>query len=318
MVHLITGVAGFIGSNLAERLLERSDTVIGIDNYHLGRKENISEHLNNPKFTFIEHDLSDIDQIDTLKVQLTNEKIDTIWHLAANSDIQAGIENNIVDLDLTFKTTFTANEICKSSLADTFIFASTSAIYGNLDGKLREDSSPLNPISNYGAMKLASEALLGTSIEQGLNRAFIFRFPNVVGIPATHGVIYDFVNKLHHNPDILHVLGDGSQKKCYMHSSELIDALLHCVEVINQNGLHCFNVGPLDSGITVKSIAKKVVAKVSPSAEINFGDGNKGWIGDVPSFEFDISKLQKHGWNPNLSSEEAVEKAITEISDYLS
>lgn len=316
MTHLITGVAGFIGSNLASKLLSKSIKVIGIDNFHLGSKQNLDKFINDPNFVFLNYDLSNIDKIQELENKLINQKISHIWHLAANSDIQAGTKNSFVDLKFTFMTSYVAIELCKKLNIDNFIFASTSAVYGDYPGKLSE-VTPLLPISNYGAMKLASEAIIGAAIEQGLKKAFIFRFPNVVGSPATHGVIYDFINKLKNTPDKLDVLGNGTQKKCYLHVSELLNAMLFCIETIKNEGSHCFNLGPLDSGITVKKIAEKVSDKISPQAEIFYGKENKGWVGDVPNFEFDISKIAELGWTPSLNSDEAIDLAITEIKKQL-
>lgn len=317
MAHLITGVAGFIGSNLAKALLSQSETVIGIDNFHLGNKNNIDEILDDPNFIFRDYDLSIIDQLDILEEDLKQFEIESLWHLAANSDIQAGVEDPSVDLKLTFLTSYVSLELCRNLSAKNFIFASTSAVYGDMPGQLIKESSSTIPISNYGAMKLASEAMIGSHLEGGLERAFIFRFPNVVGFPATHGVIFDFVKKLKNFPDRLDVLGDGSQKKCYLHSDDLISAMLHCFNSSKDKGLHCFNLGPDDHGITVKSIAEKVVMAVSPSAKIIYGSGNKGWIGDVPSFKFDISKLKSEGWAPSMHSSEAIDLAIMQIVEQL-
>ena len=317
MTHLITGVAGFIGSNLASRLLSQSIKVIGIDNFHLGSDENIKNLHNDPNFEFLNYDISSIEGLSELKAILQDKEISYVWHLAANSDIQAGVNDSSVDLKLTFLTSYVSLELCKDLSIPNFIMASSSAIYGDLPEKLSELTSPLVPISNYGAMKLASEAMIGASLEQGVKKSFVFRFPNVVGTPATHGVIYDFVKKLKQDPELLEVLGNGTQKKCYMHVSELISAMLHCTKTIKSDGHHCFNVGPTDTGITVKEIAERVVRRVSPNAKIVFGSGNKGWVGDIPSFEFDVSKMSQSGWSPSLNSHQAVDLAISQITENL-
>jgi UDP-glucose 4-epimerase len=317
MIHLITGVAGFVGSNLAAQLLSKSMRVIGVDNFHLGSEENFEKFRDDPNFEFLNHDMSDLSKISELQNKLSGKKISYIWHLAANSDIQAGVKDSLVDLKLTFLTSYVAIELSKKLSIPNFIMASTSAVYGELAGQLSELSSPLMPISNYGAMKLSSESLIGPCLEQGMQRAFVFRFPNVVGVPATHGVIFDFINKLKKTPGRLQVLGDGTQKKCYMHVSELINAMLHCLESVEEKGLHCFNVGPRDNGVTVKQIAEKVVSKISPDAEVVYGAGNKGWIGDVPSFEFNVSKIEALDWTPRLTSENAIDLAVAQISEQL-
>jgi UDP-glucose 4-epimerase len=196
---------------------------------------------------------------------------------------------------------------------DVLAFASTSAVYGDLGERLLdEDIGPLFPISNYGAMKLASEALISASVESFLKRAYIYRFPNVIGTPATHGVILDFIAKLQKTPEHLEVLGNGSQKKGYLHVNDLIDAMLTIQERAN-DPINYFNIGAGDEGIYVRDIAQMVVQAVSPSAAIAYGQGDKGWVGDVPRFQYSIEKLKKLGWTPKLSSEQAVRLAIEQI-----
>ena len=198
-------------------------------------------------------------------------------------------------------------------------FASSSAVYGDLgDQSLHEDIGPLLPISNYGAMKLASEALASAAAESFLSRVNLFRFPNVVGVPATHGVILDFINKLKVTPDCLNVLGNGSQQKSYLHVSDLISAML---TIRNAQFIHnkrqYFNIGPLDEGVTVRWIAEQVVARINPRASIVFGSENRGWVGDVPKFNYMTKKIQDLGWVPTLDSEMAIKRAINEIANQL-
>ena len=233
--------------------------------------------------------------------------------MAANSDIPAGIINAEVDLKDTFMTTFNTLQLMKELGIPIIIFASSSAIYGNLgDEKLVEDIGPLFPISNYGAMKLASEVAISASVESHLNQAFIFRFPNVIGVPATHGVIIDFINKLKETPSNLNVLGDGTQQKTYLHIEELIDAMLF-IRKYSSEKISFFNIGTDDEGASVKFIAEEVRNVISPNANITYGDGNKGWVGDVPKFTYSIDKLRSLGWSPKLSSSESVKKAISQI-----
>jgi UDP-glucose 4-epimerase len=194
-------------------------------------------------------------------------------------------------------------------------FASSSAIYGDLDDQpLHEDIGPLLPISNYGAMKLASEALISAAVESHLERAYLFRFPNVVGVPATHGVILDFVRKLMTNRNILKVLGNGTQRKAYLHVSDLVAAMLI---VRSRSGIPKtlpINIGPVDDGVSVRWIAEEVVKRVAPAANIQFGTGNRGWLGDVPKFHYNTAKIQALGWRPELGSAAAVQRAIDEIA----
>jgi UDP-glucose 4-epimerase len=193
-------------------------------------------------------------------------------------------------------------------------FASTSAIYGVNESILTEDTGPLFPISNYGAMKLASEATISAAVESFLHRAWIFRFPNVIGPRATHGIIFDLLKKLEQNASELPVLGDGTQQKPYLHVSELLDAMLLIRERAT-DPLNCFNIGPEDEGVTVLRIAQMVIERAAPTAVLKFTGGKKGWVGDVPTFRYSIEKVRRLGWSPKMNSTDAVNRAVREIHE---
>jgi UDP-glucose 4-epimerase len=308
----VTGAAGFIGSHLVDRLLASGWRVIGVDNMVLGRRENLGRALESKDFVFRELDINSYEEFASfLKEQAATNSIDTVWHMAANSDIPAGVANPEVDLSRTFMTTFNVLKMMNELAVPQLCFASTSAIYGDLDKVLREDTGPLFPISNYGAMKLASEGLISAALERFLKRVWIFRFPNVVGGRATHGAIYDFIRKLHQNPKELEVLGDGSQEKPYLHVTELLDAMLLLFEKAKDR-LNYYNIAPDGSATTVKYIAEAVVRTISPGAKIRYTGGAKGWIGDVPKFRYSIEKVKAFGWMPKMTSNQAVELAVKE------
>jgi len=315
MNTFITGVAGFVGCNLAETLLKRGHRVAGFDNLCRGQLLNLDPVIDNPNFTFKKVDLADLDSYREALIRLhERHPISVIWHMAANSDIPAGVTDVRVDLRDTFMTTLNTLEVMKHLNIRTLTFASTSAVYGDLQGiKLIEDIGPLFPISNYGAMKLASEAIISAAVESFLERAYIFRFPNVIGTPATHGALLDFVHKLNNTPNNLMVLGDGTQQKPYLHVDELIDAMIYICEHATER-LNYFNIGADDDGVTVKFMAEQMVATVSPGATITYGEGNKGWVGDVPRFSYSIEKLRRLGWKPTLGSAEAVRLAVRQIA----
>ena len=306
---VVTGAAGFIGSHLVDRLLQRGDRVIGIDNMVLGRRENLAAALDSKDFALHQLDINDYPRfLDRLR----NEgPIQTVWHMAANSDIAAGVNNPEIDLTRTFMTTFNVLNAMHSLKIPRLCFASTSAIYGDMDKVLTEDTGPLFPISSYGATKLGSEAIISAALERFLERAWIFRFPNVVGGRATHGAIFDFIRKLRKNPAELEVLGDGSQEKPYLHVSELLDAMLFLFERVKDK-LNYFNIAPDGSATTVRQIAEAVVRIVSPGAKIRYTGGSKGWVGDVPRFRYSIEKLKAAGWAPKMTSNQAVELAVRE------
>ena len=308
----VTGAAGFIGSHLVDQLLARGQRVLGADNFVLGRRENLAPALAHPRFTFRELDVNDVAAtVAFLREQSAAGPIDTVWHMAANSDIPAGVKDPDVDLRLTFLTTFNVLKAMHALGIPRLAFASSSAIYGPHDGDLREDTGPLFPISNYGAMKLASEGAITAALERYLQQVWLFRFPNVIGGRATHGVIFDFLHKLRANPAELEVLGDGTQEKPYLHVTELVEAMLY----IHEHGvakLNCFNIAPAPGAATVRYIAEAVVRLAAPGARIRYTGGSRGWVGDVPKFSYSTAKLQALGWSPTLSSLQAVERTIGE------
>jgi UDP-glucose 4-epimerase len=309
---LLTGAAGFIGSQLADRLLALNYTVIGVDNFSRGTQANIAQARRNPRFSLHTLDLADEQAVLTqLLPALRSTPIDEVWHMAANSDIPAGVRDPHVDLRDTFLTTFNTLLLLKELAVPRIVFASTSAVYGEYPGLLRETTGPLLPISNYGAMKLAAEALISAAAEAYLKQAWIYRFPNVLGPRLTHGIIYDLLHKLKTNPRELEVLGDGTQQKPYLHSTELIDAMLF-IRTNAQERVNLFNIGPNDEGATVASIAQAVLDGAKSTARIRYAGGDRGWVGDVPRFRYSIEKLAQLGWSTPSGSLAAVRKAIAE------
>lgn len=308
-VHLISGGAGFVGVNLAAALLGRGHEVLVIDDLSRGVMENMAGLLGRDGFSFVRADCSDPDLLDAA---LGDWQVDQVWHMAANSDIPAGVADYRVDLQQTFMTTAAILDVMRRRGIPVIHFASSSAIYGDHgDDLIHENIGPLQPISNYGAMKLASEAQLRAAKEAFVERVSVFRFPNVIGIPATHGVILDFVRKLMSTPDRLEVLGNGTQQKSYLHVDDLVAAMLHIAD--RGEPYAVYNVGPTDDGVTVRSIAETVRDAFRPDADIVFGEGNRGWVGDVPKFCYSVDKLVATGWRPALGSRDAVIKAVGQI-----
>jgi UDP-glucose 4-epimerase len=315
MHHFVTGVAGFVGSHLADCLLEGGDHVSGVDDFSLGRSEHLDHARLSPRFCFWERDISRPEQaIECLRAAVEWGGIpDIVWHLAANSDIAAGVADASIDFKRTLQTTFAVVEAAKSGGVKKIAFASTSAVYGERDDLLTENSGPLLPISNYGATKLASEALLSAAAETFVERLWIFRFPNVVGLRPTHGAIFDFIARLASRPASLTVLGDGSQTKPYLHVSELIAAMKFIVAHATDRR-NVFNIGPNGAGTSVAFIAERVVARTSPGTLITYKGGDRGWVGDIPRFRYSTERLAHLGWQPGLSSDEAVLRAVDEIA----
>lgn len=287
-------------------MLQHNADIIVIDKLSLGS----TDYIDTTKVEFHQIDINNIEQV--LKV-LQRKKIDEVWHLAANSNIPAGVDDVSVDLDDTFMSTLSTLKIMKVIEAKKLYFASSSAVYGFNKNRLHEDIGPLMPISNYGAMKLSSEALISASLESFLDKVCIYRFPNVVGVPATHGVILDFIKKLKKDMSTLEVLGNGTQQKTYLHVSELVKAMLFINNNTN-NGMNYYNIGAMDDGVFVKQIAEETIKVISPDAKIKYQKTDRGWVGDVPCFYYSVDKLKDLGWSPKMSSLEAVQRAVKEIA----
>jgi UDP-glucose 4-epimerase len=305
---LVTGGAGFIGSHLCDALLEQGHRVVVIDNLILGRIENIQHLFKNSLFKFCKANILNMPYLNDL---FKTENFDEVYHFAANSDIQKGTADPTVDRDLTFQTTFNLLDCLRKQRVKRFIFTSSSAIYGETCLALAEHTGPLIPTSLYGAAKLASEAFITAFAENYDIQNWILRFPNVVGERSTHGVIYDFIKKLQCNPTQLKVLGDGMQKKPYIYVRDLIQGILFVRQNASEK-INIFNIG-VDSQTLVKDIARMVVQKMKLNSEIIYEGGRRGWIGDVPEYKFDLSKIHNLGWRSLRTSDESVDLAITSI-----
>lgn len=305
MKILVTGGAGFIGSHLDDALIARGHDITVVDNLVLGRKENIEHLLDNPQFKFKEVDILDSKAMHKV---FEEGNFDMVYHLAANSDIQKGGKDPMVDYNLTFNTTFNILQLLKEFEIKKFFFASTSAIFGETYDVLNEDYGPLKPVSNYGAGKLASEAFISAFSSTYGIQTWITRFPNVVGERFTHGVIYDFIKKLHNNPDELEVLGNGEQCKPYVYVKDLVEAILYVIDHASDK-YNVYMIGS-DSRTKVKEIAAMVIEEMGLNATIRYTGGDRGWVGDVPEFRYDLTKINKLGWTAPHNSNESVRLAI--------
>lgn len=311
MKIFVTGGAGFIGSHLCRYLLDKGHTVTAYDNLLLGKKEFLRSCEASPDFRFYQKDLLSFeDLLGAIKGH------DLVYHLAANSDIQLGGEKTDTDLKLGTLATYNVCEAMRLSGIQKIIFASTSAIYGEATQKpTPENYGPLLPISFYGASKLACEALL-TSFAHNYNfQVWIYRFANIVGGHTTHGAIHDFIKRIKSNPKELQVLGNGTQKKSYLHVSDCISGMDFGFEN-SKDPVNLFNLA--SHGVTeVKFIAEEVVHQLNPkigaNTQIKYGSEDRGWKGDVPFTWLDGSLFEKAGWTAKYNSNDAVRIAISEI-----
>ena len=312
MKVLVAGGAGFIGSNLIDALLQEGHRVVCIDNYFIGKTSNLVHLKNNLDFTLYEQDICNLDALSDI---FEKENFDFVFHLAANSDIQASAANPLVEYKNTYTTTFNLLECMRRHEVKKLFFASTSAVYGEKNGiNLSEETTPLSPISYYGAAKLGSEALISAFSYMNHLSSLVFRFPNVIGPRLTHGVIFDFINKLKNNPGELVILGNGEQTKPYMHVSDLINGILSFKGKISE-GVSLYNIG-VESQTNVKRIADIVCDGMGLSrVHYSFTGGIGGWRGDVPLFAYNLDKIRNAGWHASMSSDEAVMRTVREVLD---
>lgn len=304
---LVAGGAGFIGSHLIDSLLKEGHTVVCADKLIMG-DQNIAHLKNNPAFKFYDYELADQELVNQI---FAENKIDAVYHLAANSDIQKGGKEPSIDFNDTFLTTRALLEGMRKAGVKKMFFASTSAVYGEmLDVELTETTGGLMPVSYYGGAKLASEAVISSYVSMCDMGAVIFRFPNVIGPRLTHGVIFDFIKKLQKNPHELEILGDGTQCKPYIYVYDLVDAIVRLTKEFNPGEI-VYNLSVNSEGTTVTRIAEIVAEELGLSnVKFAYTGGDRGWKGDVPRFKYDISKVLATGWEPKHTSDEAVSQTV--------
>ena len=306
MKALVAGGAGFIGSHLIDALLVEGQEVVCVDNFFIGTKENIRHLEENRQFKFYEQDLCDLDKI--LEI-FQAEKPDHVFHLAANSDIQASANDPLIEYKNTYSTTFVLLECMRRTGVKKFFFASTSAVYGEQMGaEVSEEAVALRPISYYGGAKLGSEGIISSFTYMNDMQTLVFRFPNVIGPRLTHGVIYDFVKRLKADPSHLRILGDGRQSKPYIYVLDLVDAIMQFKDA--PVGVTLYNVG-VESQTSVTRIGEIVCEKMGLSGiPFEYTGGRGGWKGDVPVFAYNLDKIHQAGWNAKMTSDEAVAKTV--------
>jgi UDP-glucose 4-epimerase len=310
MRAFVTGGAGFIGSHLVDKLLSIGYNVTSYDNLSSGNKDFFKYHLNNNNFKFIKGDLLDQNSV---KKAIKNN--DVVFHIAANPFVRLGEKQTRLDLEQGAIATYNTLEAMRLNNIRKIVFSSSSVVYAETpDISIPETYGPTLPISLYGAGKLAAEGLISAFCGTFGFQTWIFRFANVVGSRGTHGVIVDFIDKLKNNPKELEILGNGKQQKPYLHVSDIVDGILFGLKHSNEQ-INLFNLG-CNSNTTVTKIAEMTVEEMGLSnVKFKYTGGTRGWPGDVPRFQLDISKINKFGWNEKYSSDDAVRKAIREILD---
>ena len=306
----LTGGAGFIGSHILDIVLPEDYEVTVYDNFSNGKGEFIAHHQNNKKFRLIEGDICDID-----KLKKIMPGHDLVWHLAANTDIIGASKNPERDLNDCVVGTFNVLNAMRQTNLKNIIFSSTGAVYGNLckDVATSEASGPLLPVSTYGAGKIGCEAFISSFCNLFNLNGWIFRFGNVIGARMTHGVIYDFINRLKQNPSELIVFGDGTQEKNYFLVEECIYGMAYGynnIPVSDEKPCDVLNLGT-HSISRVLDIAEIVKHEMGLKGAIIKVQGTKlAWPGDQPRVHITVDRMTSYGWKAKLSSDQAVRIAV--------
>ncbi len=303
MRSIVTGGAGFIGSHLVDFLVSSGDDVIIIDSLVSGDKDYVREHLEAGRARLVSADLLGYGWQEEL------DGAERVYHLAADPDVREGSADPDRQLNNTIIATHRVLEAMRRANVPEIVFTSTSTVYGEASMiPTPEDYSPMEPVSVYGASKLACEALISAYCHSFSMRSWIFRFANIIGARSGHGVITDFIRKLKENPGELEILGDGKQTKSYLEVRECIRAIMyvagHSSDIVNT-----FNIGSED-WVSVTEIADILCLEMNLSPSYRYTGGRRGWIGDVPRMQLDISRLKEIGFVPGINSRESVKIAV--------
>jgi len=296
---VVTGGAGFVGSQLAERLVADGNEVRVVDSLTAGREAWVP-----PEAELV---VGDLTEPATAREAISAET-DVVFHLAADSD---AARDDTAQFRTNNRLTETVVERMDAAGVDRLVFTSSSTVYGEAPRPTPESHGPLEPISVYGASKLAEEGLLSVYGHSHDVAVRIFRFANVVGPRLRGAVVPDFVEKLREDPTALTILGDGQQEKSYLHIEDCIDGLLHGLAVADEP-VAVYNLGT-ETTTSVDHIADIVAAELGVDPDREYTGGRQGWTGDVPRMGLSIAKLCATGWEPTLSSDEAVRRATQEL-----
>jgi UDP-glucose 4-epimerase len=304
----VTGAAGFIGSNMVDRLLAAGHHVVGFDNMSTGQHRFLESAMPHPQFAFCEADL-----LDRQSLIEAMENAELVVHFAANADVRFGTEHPRKDLDQNTIATWSVLEAMRETGCKRIVFSSTGSIYGEPDIFPTPETCPF-PVqtSLYGASKLAAEALIQAYCEGFGLQAYIFRFVSILGERYTHGHVFDFYRQLSEHPDHLHVLGNGHQRKSYLYVQDCIDAILTAIERANAK-VNIFNLGT-DEYCEVNDSIGWICEHLDLHPRLTYSGGERGWVGDSPFILLDCSRMRALGWWPRLTIRQAVLATIKFVS----
>jgi UDP-glucose 4-epimerase len=304
LTTFVTGAAGFIGSNLVDRLLRDGETVVGYDDLSTGMPEFLALASRHRNFTFVRGDL-----LDPCGLTEAMRGARRVVHLAANADVRFGLAHPRKDLEQNTIGTSNVLEAVRANDVSEIAFASTGSIYGEASVVPTPEDAPF-PVqtSLYGASKLACEGMIAAYSEGYGIKARIFRFVSILGDRYSHGHVFDFMKQLGEDPTRLHILGDGTQRKSYLHVDDCIEAMLLALDWGDERNA-IFNLGT-DEVCKVLDSVDWILGRLKLSPQLSFSGGRQGWIGDNPLIYLDCSRIRGLGWQPKKSIREAVELTV--------
>lgn len=307
MRFFITGAAGFIGSNLVDRLLALGHEVVGYDNFSTGQESFLEQARTSSAFRLVRGDVLDPDALEQAM-----RGADFVFHLAANADVRFGTQHPFKDLEQNTLGTWHVLDAMRRCGVRRLAFASTGSIYGEPEIFPTPEDCPF-PVqtSLYGASKLAAEGFIQAYAEGFGFETYIFRFVSILGERYTHGHVFDFYKQLRRHPDHLHVLGNGRQRKSYLYVQDCIDAMLLAIEKVSGK-VNIFNLGA-EEYCEVNDSIRWITEHLGLRPRISYSGGDRGWVGDNPFIFLDCSRMRALGWRPRLSIREAVIRTL----DYL-
>ena len=300
----ITGAAGFIGSNLLDRLLADDIKVVGFDNLSTGFPENIDAAGKNPGFTFVRGDI-----LDPPALTEAMAGCDFVFHLAANADVRFGTSHPKKDLEQNTIGTVNVLEAMRVNDIKRIAFSSTGSIYGEPEVFPTPEDAPF-PVqtSLYGASKLACEGLIEAYCSGFGYTGWIFRFVSILGERYSHGHVVDFYRQLAEHPDLLHVLGDGRQRKSYLYVGDCIDAMIRIITKA-QERVNIYNLGT-DEYCEVNDSIRWIVEHLKLAPRTDYAGGRRGWVGDSPFIWLDAAKARALGWAPKLTIRQGIIRTV--------
>ncbi|HEY9716595.1 MAG TPA: NAD-dependent epimerase/dehydratase family protein [Trichormus sp.] len=300
----VSGGAGFIGSNLVDRLLARGDQVVAFDNFSTGFESFLVAARQSPNFSLVRGDVLDLPALTEAM-----RGCEFVFHLSANADVRFGTQHPSKDLEQNTQGTFNVLEAMRANEIWQIGFSSTGSIYGESNVIPTPEDAPF-PVqtSLYGASKLAGEGLIQAYCVGFNFQAWIFRFVSILGERYTHGHVFDFYKNLLADPTELKVLGDGHQKKSYLYIQDCIDAILFAVEHA-EDEVNIFNLGT-DEYCEVNDSIGWITQELGLKPALNYTGGERGWLGDNPFIFLDTTKMRSLGWRPKLTIKEAVRKTL--------